>query len=81
MHSVLALERTVFFLFQAFRSVALFFGRRIVATFALRAFHDYQFTSHFKHSLLFIRYYDIIPNRHFVAVRDQSVVQSFTLKH
>ena len=46
MHSVLALEGAVFLLFQAFRSVALFFGRRIVATFALSALHNYQFTSH-----------------------------------
>ena len=52
MHGVLTLERTIFFLFQTFRSVALFFRRRIVATFALGALHDYQFTSHFS-TLLF----------------------------
>jgi len=49
MHSVLALEGAVLLLFQALRSIALFFGRSIVTTFALRALHNYQFTSHFKH--------------------------------
>ena len=82
MHSVLALEGAVFLLFQAFRSVALFFGRRIVATFALSALHNYQFTSHIKHSTFcYWVYYDIIPDRH-SAVRDQSAAyRGLTLKH
>ena len=65
MHSVLALEGAVLLLFQAFRSVALFFGRRIVATFALGALHNYQFASHIKHSTFLQVYYDIIPDRLF----------------
>ena len=70
-HGVFALERTIFFLFQPFGSVALFFRRRIIATFALGALHDYQFTSHFC-TLLFkiLVYYDISRTVVFAAVRD-----------
>ena len=44
---MLALEFAIFHLFQAFRSIALLFFRRVIATFALGAFKNYQFARHF----------------------------------
>ena len=57
MHGVLTLEGAIFLLFQTLRSVALFFHRRVITTFALSALHDNQFTRHFQHPKVMLVFY------------------------
>ena len=52
MKRVLAIKLAELHLFQTLRSIALFLGRSIITTLALRAFHNYQFT-HFNNLVLF----------------------------
>ena len=53
MKRVLAIKLAELHLFQTARSIALFLGRSIITTLALRAFHNYQFT-HFSTTLCFV---------------------------
>jgi len=70
MQGMLALEGTVLLLLQTLGSVALFLRRRVVATLALGALQDYQFTSHFSPLHLLLDYYDISRTVVDAAVRD-----------
>ena len=83
------LELAIFFLLKTFRSVALLFHRRVVATLTFSALQNNQFTGHNsttfsfdqncnKQFRMFDSYTIIIPNRLIQAVRDMSQSQVLT---
>ena len=80
------LELAILFLFQTLRSVALLFHRRIVATLALSALQNNQFTGH-NSTTNFVSSGEspsdsyiihIIPNHRHPVIRDLSQTQVIT---
>ena len=79
------LELAILFLFKTLRSVALLFHRRVVATLALSALQNNQFTGHNSTTNLYPRVVPsdsyiiyIIPNHRHPVIRDLSQTQVIT---
>ena len=59
MQGVLMLELAILFLLKTLRSVALFFHRRVIATLALSALQNNQFTGHNSTTILYLQGYPL----------------------